>query len=234
MKRDYLWNLLFPQGIYCVICGKYINDTRRYSLCDHCIKRMKFEQTIIDCGTNFDFAMASMGYGIYERRLIFNLKYDGKTYLSRVIADILYDSIFDMIAKGDNCPICKGDLIIPVPIHEKRLKERGFNQSEKIALHLGKKLNMPVAKNILIRIKNTDAQRALSAEARENNMRDAFAINERVGNIITGKKIVLLDDIYTTGATARACGEMLSKYNPEKIFYLSLLFAGNRHHLMVE
>jgi len=233
MIREIILDTIFPKGIYCAVCGKYIDKSRKYCLCDHCIKRMNFQQTIIPT-EHIDFAMASMGYGLYERRLMFNLKYDAKTYMARIIADIMYDSLYDMVAKGKKCPILQGELIVPVPISQERLKARGFNQSEKIAKHLGKKLGIPLCECALERARNTTAQRALSKKEREANMADAFFAGFKAMKNIKGKKVILLDDIYTTGATAKACANILKECGVEKIYYLSLLFAGNRHHLMVE
>lgn len=230
--------ILFPQSIYCIVCGKYIDDTRSYSLCDHCIKRMNFGCTEFYCNEkpcnkegsslSFDYGFSAMGYGLYERRLIFNLKYDGKTYLASIIADIIYDA---MQSKALNL---EADMIIPVPIHKKRLKERGFNQAEKIANHLGRKMSLPVETKVLYRIKDTHTQRALSPEERHENMKDVFGIKEGKEAMVKDKSIILLDDIYTTGATVSSCGKELRKYGAKKIYVLTLLFAGNRHHLMVE
>lgn len=231
-------NILFPQSIYCIVCGKYIDDTRSYSLCDHCIQHMNFGCTQFYCNDglcnkeggslSFDFGFSAMGYGLYERRLIFNLKYDGKTYLAPIIADIMYDAMQSKDLKLD------ADLIIPVPIHKKRLSERGFNQAEKIANHLSKKLSIPVAANVLYRAKETRTQRALSPEERNENMKGVFEIRKGKEDFIKDKRIILLDDIYTTGATVSSCGRELRKHGAKKIYVLTLLFAGNRHHLMVE
>ena len=229
---DKIWEMLFPHGTYCIICGKFIDKTRKYDLCDHCIKHMTFKNTYID--SEYDFAMASMGYGLYERRLVFNLKYDGKTFIARNIADILYDSIYKEVSEGRNCPLIDADLIIPVPVHQNRLKQRGFNQTQKIGKHLSKKLDIPLEANALLRTKETVAQKALSKEEREQNLLDAFSVNPIYKNKLKDSKIIVLDDIHTTGATAKACYKTLEASGPKKIYYLSLLFAGNRHHLMVE
>lgn len=232
--RKLVEGLLFPNGLYCVVCGKYIDHTRTYGLCDHCIKHMNFNNTKLKTGENLDYGLAAMGYGLYERRLIFNLKYDGNTYLAPIIADILYDCIYSIVAKGEDCPLPAADVIIPVPIHKSKLKERGFNQTEKIAKHLGEKLSMAVDSKTLLRVKETKNQRALSAEQRKLNLEGAFQISPKRENAVKGKKVILLDDIYTTGATVNSCAELLKEKGAEKIYILTLLFAGNRNHLMVE
>lgn len=225
---------LFPKGVYCVVCGKYIDHTRTYGLCDHCIEHINFDYTKLNTGKSVDYGLAAMGYGLYERRLIFNLKYDGDTYLAPIIADILYDCIYSMVAKGEHCPLIMADVIIPVPVHKNKLKERGFNQTEKIAKHLGRKLSMEVDAKTLLRVKETKKQRALSAEDRKLNLEQAFQINLQKKRAINNKKVILLDDIYTTGATVNSCAELLKAEGAEKIYALTLLFAGNRHHLMIK
>lgn len=225
---------IFPKGLYCIVCGNYIDETRKYGLCDHCIRRMNFGCSTFDCSPYFQYGFSAMGYGLYERRLIFNLKYDAKTYMAPIIAQIIYDGLFSQISMGCDCPIFDADMIIPVPINEKRLAQRGFNQTDKIAKHLGKKLTIPVDYGSLKRIKDTHSQRALSAEERRLNMEGAFAVPSNKKGRIKDKKIILLDDIYTTGATVISCGKVLREAGAEKIYVITLLFAGNRHHLMVK
>lgn len=236
MRGEDLWDIIFPRDIYCNVCGKYIDKSRKYGLCDHCIKHINFQPTVIE--NELDYSLAAIGYGVYERQLIFNLKYNKRTYMARNISDIMYDAVFKLVSEKKVCPLLGADMIIPVPLHDKRLKERGFNQSEKIALHLSKKLGMQVKGDILFRTRSTEAQRALSKEERTVNMQGAFSVKPSKFSEICGKKIILLDDIYTTGATAKGCAEALmavpAENRPQKIYYISLLFAGNRNHLMVE
>ena len=232
--RFNLEKYIFPKGLYCVVCGKYIDDTRQYCLCDHCIKRMNFGCSNFDCSPFFDYGFAAMGYGLYERRLIFNLKYDGKTYMAPILADIIYDAMYSLVASGKECPLLDANMIVPVPLHQRRLSERGFNQSEKIAKHLGRKLSIPTNSKVLQRVRDTHTQRALSADERTQNLEGAFQVPESMINEVQGKKIIILDDIYTTGVTAISCAKALRKAGAKKIYVVTLLFAGNRHHLMVE
>lgn len=220
--------LVFPQWTYCIVCGKYIDDTRRYALCDHCIKHMNFGVS------EFDYGFAAMGYGLYERRLIFNLKYDGKTYIAPILADIIYDALYSNLTSEKCRDLLKADLVMPVPLHPNRLRDRGFNQSEKIAKHLCKKLGIPLETKALIRIKDTHTQRALSKKDRKLNMEGVFDVPKLKKSMIKDKNIILIDDIYTTGATIDACSKILKENGAKKIYALTLLFAGNRHHLMIE
>ena len=94
--------LVFPLSTYCLCCGKPVNSTRSYSICDHCIHRIRWGNIVIDLeaesrrlgrASHLDSAAACMKYGLYERRLIFDLKYDGRTYVARAIGKIMADRL---------------------------------------------------------------------------------------------------------------------------------------------
>lgn len=225
-------NMLFPQGTYCICCGKFIDDTRTYCLCDHCIRHMDFQYRFLnndeESSRIFDCSVAAMGYGVYERRLIFGLKYDGNTYIARIIAHILYDCLRRILEETGECPWFKADIAVPVPVHKARMRERGFNQAEKIAKHFAGMSKMKTIPDGLIRVKETDAQRALSSHERKENMKGAFSVNPKKLGDIKGRKVLLIDDIYTTGATARECGYALRQAGAEEVYFLSLLASGRQ------
>lgn len=222
---DLIKDLVFPPGLYCNCCGKFTDASRTYGLCDHCIERMRFGMKEIKWGKSedFDAAAYAMEYGLYERRLIFSLKYDRRTYMSSVIANILFDAMREFLVKNGRCPWFASDMIVPVPISKKRLKSRGFNQTEKIGRHLSIMTGIRMNNHCLMRAKDTTAQRSLSPMEREKNMSGAFVVPEKSCGQINGKSILLLDDIYTTGATAAACCRSLRAAGAEKIYFLSLL-----------
>jgi len=100
-----------------------------------------------------------------------------------------------------------GFILIPVPLSKKRLKERGFNQTEEIGKELSKLLKIPLISDCLIKVKETLPQVELSDEEREENIKDAFSCQNQ--NKIQGRKILLIDDVYTTGSTMEECGRVL-------------------------
>lgn len=130
------------------------------------------------------------------RDIILSWKFNGHLELSELIGNIAFDAA--MKIEKDELP----DIIIPVPLHSSRLRKRGFNQSLLIAHRLGKSLNCPVAVNSLKRIRKTIPQAGLNAKSRENNLAGAFKIDPKD---IHNKKILLVDDIFTTGATVKEC-----------------------------
>lgn len=239
--------LIFPSSLYCICCGKYIDKSRAYSLCDHCIKRMNFNMTEIGLNDGINYALpgnpdagtpgkllnsaaAAMGYGLYERQIIFELKYGGKTYIARHIADILYDCLKKHLSDTGSCPWFEADIILPVPLHKEKLKQRGFNQAAKISVHLGERTGIPVCVDGLERVKATIAQRALSSSERRANVDGAFRVNPRKCRFLMGKRILLIDDIFTTGATAFACADSLMRNGVGRVDFLALSFSGNRQH----
>ena len=110
------------------------------------------------------------------------------------------------------------DLIIPVPISKERLKEREFNQTEVLCNEIIK--SGKVRNDILSRIKDTPHQTGLSRENRESNLKDSFVVNDK--KQIKGKKILIIDDIYTTGSTINECANVLIKNGAKSIIALCL------------
>jgi ComF family protein len=111
-------------------------------------------------------------------------------------------------------------LLIPVPLHVKKLRQRGFNQSLLLARALGKKYKLPVNFSLLKRSKFTLTQTGLHKNEREKNIKGAFIVTDK--EKISGKKIILIDDVYTTGATINECAKTLIKAGAEKVAALTL------------
>ena len=112
------------------------------------------------------------------------------------------------------------DVIIPVPLHPARLRTREFNQSLLLADQLGRNLSRPVSATNLIRTALTDPQTALSRQARLRNLRNAFTI--RRPHDLAGKRILLVDDVFTTGTTLNECAKTLRKAGSGQVFALTL------------
>ncbi len=117
-------------------------------------------------------------------------------------------------------PLDSLDLIIPVPLHAQRLREREFNQSLLLADRVARHLDIPVSATNLIRIAPALAQTTLSRKGRLKNLRGAFALHHPES--ITGKRILLIDDVFTTGTTVNECAKTLRKGGSGDVFVLTL------------
>ena len=145
-------------------------------------------------------------------KAVYELKFSGNRAIARAAAELsaplLLAEKFDYI-----------DYIVPVPLHYRRFFKRGYNQSEVIASMLAKQLNKPY-KNLLKRTRSTQRQATLSREERLKNLQGAFAVKKPAH--VSGKKILLVDDVLTTGATLHACAEALQQAGSAEILVFTL------------
>jgi len=146
------------------------------------------------------------------RKAIHQLKYHNLKAISSCLAELLADYL-----QSNPLP---GETIVPVPLHPRRLRERGYNQSSLLARKLGKLTNLPVVENCLIRIKEAQPQvKAHNIEERRENVIDAFMChNEK----ISGKQIILVDDVCTSGATLESCALALKSKDATSVWGLTL------------
>lgn len=158
---------------------------------------------------------------IYEGILldaIHIFKYNGKTSLAKPLIAIMTGSRY--IFEKAGLSFTGHDLVVPVPLHKKRLKERGFNQSLFLAKGLAGIYNLPVDYLNLKRIRATDPQVNLKGKDRINNVSGAFAAQDRV--VFKDKRVLLIDDVYTTGATVLECSRVLKKAGAKTIDVVTL------------
>ncbi|MEZ4485608.1 MAG: ComF family protein [Syntrophotaleaceae bacterium] len=147
------------------------------------------------------FAWA-LAVGRYEKTLrsaVQRFKYQGDFNLDRPLAWLLYDALQQ--ALRDFRP----DLLVAVPLHSARLRHRSYNQSLLLARALGKRMQLPVPARLLTRTRPTPPQIGLKAIERRRNLRGAFAVR----GVLDGERVLLIDDVMTTGATARECSRTL-------------------------
>jgi len=162
----------------------------------------------------FAAARAAVLFDGVARDLIHRFKYDRKVHLARPLTLLAQEALATFAAT------IGADLLIPVPLHRRRLRERGFNQAVLLGRPLAKAWNIPLVVNNLQRIRWTEPQVTLSATEREANVRGAFAL--AVPAAVRGKKIVLLDDVYTTGSTVAECSRVLRQAGAEGIYVITV------------
>ena len=195
--------------IYPPVCG-FCNEINNKFLCDNCRDRLNsMKISKIDDYKNvpvyFDEHFYMFKYEREIRDYIINYKFDEKSYMFESFAKLVQDDeVFT------DSFINKYDCIISVPIHKKRFKQRGYNQSELIAKEIGKICGKPYCKNVLIKKKNIVAQSTLDKLERVRNIKDAFELEPEL-SIIKGKRIAIFDDVFTTGATVNECAKVLKE-----------------------
>ena len=207
-------NLIYPQE--CLICGKLNSNT----ICNKCENKINQElkYTYLKKIRNeyyFENQIYLFEYKDYIRRLIIDYKFKDKSYLYKLFSEII-------IKNEKICSIFKSyDIIIPVPIHYKRKKERGYNQSDLIARDIANKIkNIKLENKVVIKKINNKKQSDLTKIERINNVKNVYEIinKERIKN----KKIILIDDIYTTGNTVNEVSKLLKKNGAKKILVLTI------------
>lgn len=145
------------------------------------------------------------------RSAIHKFKYQNNQVLSKSFARLL--------AKFYTASDLNVDIILPVPLHKSRYKERGYNQSNLLAVELSKLLNKKTSNKILLRHTATKSQMTLNAQERKTNVKNAFTC---CSDLLAGKAVLLIDDVCTTGATLDACAQALKKVNASMVYGLTL------------
>jgi ComF family protein len=136
------------------------------------------------------------------QRLLFQLKYKGKTHIGEEIG-----RMYGSILREDQAAVTKADLIIPVPLHYKKLRLRGYNQCDFFAQGLSEAMNIPWSDKVLKRTLESSTQTKKGRIDRWENVRELFALRDM--EQVSGKHIILVDDVVTTGATLESCAKVL-------------------------
>jgi ComF family protein len=148
------------------------------------------------------------------RDAIHELKYAGAQVLAAPLGQLMADAWRDL-APADRVP----DVIVPVPLHPQRERDRGYNQATLLARELGLRLSLGVDERALVRHRNTAPQVGLDAPARRANLADAFGCT---GSTLQGRHVLLVDDVFTTGATLEAASKALDKCGAASVWAYTL------------
>jgi len=169
-------------------------------LCGECLQREP----------PFDAAFAPFIYGHPLDLLVGKLKFVRSLAAGRVLAELWLDAIAEAVP-------ARPGLLVPVPLHASRLRERGYNQALELAKPLARALRIPLAEGVLSRTKPTAAQTILYAKARRKNLRGAFVVNELLRAKVEATHIALIDDVMTTGATLRECARVFKRAGVSRV-----------------
>jgi len=188
---------------WCVVCGlPFPHPMGEDALCGACARQRN----------SWDQARAVLRYDKNSRRLVLGLKHGDRTHLAPAFGRWMLGAGSEILAGTD--------LLVPVPLHWTRLFRRRYNQAVLLAQAIHSSGGPPLAPDWLVRRRRTPAQGHLGPAARERNVRSAFAV--RRGRSFAGKRIVIVDDVYTTGATVEECARVLRRAGAASISVLTL------------
>ncbi|MFA5062302.1 MAG: ComF family protein [Patescibacteria group bacterium] len=195
-------DLFFP--IFCAKCGR-----EGEWLCENCLGKIETAKVNFDsvdlAGTDLD-------------GLFYLFYYNDQDFIAKLIRGFKYGYAREMAEIWKSfilkCDLVSGFTIVPVPLHPRRQRERGFNQSQILAELLAEVFDLPIENKGLVRVRNTVQQAKLSGEQRKNNVKDAFAWKSADA---PPQNVLLVDDVYTTGATMAQCAKVLKQNGANKV-----------------
>jgi len=237
--KNFILDLLFPK--FCLGC-----KTEGAYLCEDC-------KSLLDI-SEFNYCLCEtkpirISLGVQKGKcqrcqdkkldgLYFALPYKEKSLTRKLVRQFKYSPYLKDLAKPialllaehfiktnkNTDEIWDNGILVPVPLHKKKLKERGYNQSQELAKELSKIVKVPVVLDVLIKIKSTPSQIGLKKEQRQENLTGAFQIKNPAE--IAGKKVFLVDDVYTTGSTMEECAKTLKKSGAKSVFGIAIAREG--------
>ncbi len=211
---DKIVNMIYPP--VCGICHQLGQDYL-CSCCKDKMKRLENKQSFLNRNEQESFkeCFSLFCYQELIRELILTYKFENEPYLAKTFAEILLNSkkVVGMMKSYD--------IIVPIPMDDKRKRQRGYNQCELLAKELVK-CNPVILfdTNVLAKQKNRKVQSSLGKEERQENVKEAFYLKQE--KAIVHKKVLLLDDIYTTGSTVRACSKVITKAGAKQVGVITI------------
>lgn len=227
-------SILYPDR--CPVCHQVIEGKGR--VCSKCRKKLPYikEPKCKKCGKElertedeycrdcqrfshaYDRGGAVFSYDDVMKKSISMFKYHNRREYAAFYAEEMKERCGRLIG------LCAPQVILPIPIHREKRRQRGFNQAELVAKELGKLLKIPVDPGYLLRTQKTVPQKELTRRERKENLKEAFQLRE---NAVVYDRVLLIDDIYTTGATIDAVSEILRKNQTKIIFFLTICVGRN-------
>jgi competence protein ComFC len=203
------------EGFVCVVCWQKVRFIKP-PFCERCGLPFDGEITTrFECENcremelHFSSARSAVSAGEFLLQIIHRYKYQRALWFEPFLADLLIREAASVLIRE------KYDLLVPVPLHAAKQREREFNQAERLAHCLGRATKIPVNSRLLQRVQPTETQTLLSRQQRAANVRNAFAL--RPGAKLAGGRVVVLDDVFTTGATTSACARILLSAGADEV-----------------
>lgn len=202
----------FIKPPFCYRCGLPLNSDGYHPndkiLCPNCLKKRP----------TYDLARAVFIYDSFSKTSILKLKYADKMEYAYPFIELMRQAGKELFEKTD--------IIMPVPMHWKRQLKRKYNQADLLGRTLSKKIKIPYMAKVLIRSRHTETQENKSFEERNHNVKDAFQVRNPLA--IKNKRILLIDDVFTTGATVNNCAKALKKSGAKAVYVLTIAKAIKR------
>ncbi|MBR0139002.1 MAG: ComF family protein [Firmicutes bacterium] len=208
--------LLFPKNIYCLCCGDSMEDSRIHGICDVCAEKIDWNtenpyRRDMDLFA-FDGLLPCCRYGFYPRRIIAGFKLGSRPYAASSIGLLMAERL---AMSGE-----KGFIVSCVPMHPKKQRKRGFNQSELLARVIARERGEELDTGLLVKVKETASMRKSSGDDRRVLLDDSIELASGAEEKIKGRHVVLVDDVVTTGTTADSCARLLKQGGASKVTVL--------------
>jgi len=215
----FITNLFFPHT--CLVCNKIVSHLHYTGICLECYKKFELfniayhpELEIFLKSSDIDSFNSPFIYSDEIAKIILEFKFYDKEEKGVIISNLLNASL-RQIENYENC------LLVPVPIHKKRLLNRKYNQSSVLVKTIAKKNKLHYSNNALKRIKNTPHQTGQSKAKRVRQLKNSFLADN---SIVKNRDIILIDDVFTTGSTANLCAKELKKQGAKKVHVLTIAY----------
>lgn len=193
---------------YCMRCGKPLAQLHTgWEYCEDCSRQ---KHSFTQGRAAFVYRGAMIG-------TMHRLKYSNRRDYAPALAREAYGMHADWIRR------IQPQVIVPVPLHPARRRTRGYNQAELLAAAVSRLSGIPMDTELLARVHNTDRQRALNPQERKNNLKNAFQTSKKIVQL---EKVLLIDDIYTTGSTADAAADALRRAGVQNVYLLCICIGG--------
>lgn len=234
--------LLYPSHLYCISCRRWIDERQPYRLCHYCLEAIHWAtgRTCEVCGKclsphnpftrcyscrehphRFRKGLTCAEYGPEVRDLLFAFKYHGRSDLAETMGEMAADRW--EAAGEEEVP----DLVVPIPLHPKKRRKRGYNQAGLFAKAFARREGFAYCEDVLERTRETIPLRGLSPNERKTELEGAFRVAPGREEAVRGRMILAVDDIYTTGATMDEAARVLLKAGASEVRILTFATGGD-------
>ncbi|MBL7129663.1 MAG: ComF family protein [Ignavibacteria bacterium] len=223
---NYIVDFIFPKT--CIVTGNRLTDNNSNNYVEDEVMQSIHKVTSDELKEMMSKVKSDYAYTLYNftedsplQQIIHHFKYRGMKKLGIYLGEIIGKEIIN----NTNDIVKTFDIIIPVPLFKTKERERGYNQAEYLCKGINNILQIEFIKDLVKRIRHTKSQTKLSQSERIENVKDAFEINKNYEGKISGKRIILVDDVVTTGSTLNEIIKVLRKEDVSQIFILTIAMA---------